>query len=61
MINPSIASKEEIETVVDVFDGIMEIFEREVREKFRRFLVVKKMYGRVYLEDELMLDKSKLY
>ena len=46
---------------MDLFDGIIEIYERELKERSRRFLIVKKMYGRKYLETELMLDRDKLY
>ncbi len=56
-----IASKEEIQTIVDFFDGVIEIYEKEIRERSRRFLVIKKMYARRYSENELMLDKGKLF
>ena len=36
-------------------------FEKELRERSRRFVVVKKMYGRKYSESQLMLDKDKLF
>lgn len=60
-LNPLIAPKEEIQTIVDSFDGVIEIYEKEIREKSRRFLVIKKMYARRYSENELMLDKDKLF
>ncbi len=60
-LNPSITSKEEGQTIIEGFDGIIEIYEKELRERARRFLVVKKMYGRRYSESELMLDKDKLF
>jgi KaiC/GvpD/RAD55 family RecA-like ATPase len=59
-LNPLIASKEETESVVDFFDGVIEIHERALTERARRFLLVKKMYGRRYSENELMLDRDKL-
>jgi archaellum biogenesis ATPase FlaH len=61
VLNPLISSKQETQTIMDLFDGIIEIYERELRERARRFLIVKKMYGRKYVETELMLDKDKLF
>mgnify|MGYP001151340919 CR=1 FL=1 len=60
-LNPLITSREEAHTVIDFFDGIIEIYERELKERSRRFLIVKKMYGRRYVETELLLDKEKLF
>jgi len=60
-LNPLSISKEDMQTVVDLFDGVIEIFEKELKERSRRFVVVKKMYGRKYSESELMLDKDKLF
>ena len=34
---------------------------RELKERSRRFLIVKKMYGRRYVETELLLDKEELF
>jgi KaiC/GvpD/RAD55 family RecA-like ATPase len=60
-LNPLLSSKQDSQTIVDLFDGIIEIYEKELRERSRRFLIVKKMYGRRYVETELMLDKDKLF
>ena len=60
-LNPLITSKEETHTIIDFFDGIIEIYEKALQERSRRFLIVKKMYGRRYLETELMLDKERLF
>jgi len=59
-LDPAVASKEDTQATVGVFDGVIEIFERELQERSRRFLVVKKMYGRDYSDEELMLDRQKL-
>ena len=61
ILNPLISSKQESQTIIDLFDGIIEIYEKELRERARRFLIVKKMYGKKYIESELMLDKDKLF
>lgn len=59
--NPLIAAREEAQTIIDSFDGVIEIYEKELKERSRRFLTIKKMYGLRYSETELMLDKNKLY
>jgi len=61
ILNPLISGKQESQTIIDLFDGIIEIYEKELRERARRFLIVKKMYGKKYIESELMLDKDKLF
>jgi KaiC/GvpD/RAD55 family RecA-like ATPase len=60
-LNPLVGTKEDNQMVMDFFDGVIEIFEKELKERARRFLVVKKMYGQKYSESELMLDKDKLF
>ena len=61
-LNPLIVSKEETDRVADVFDGVIEIYEKQdTQGRVRRFLVVRKMYGQKYSETELMIDKNKLF
>jgi KaiC/GvpD/RAD55 family RecA-like ATPase len=59
-LNPSVASKEDVQTIIGVFDGVIEVFEKPLQERTRRFLVIKKMFGRNYSEDEVMLDRQEL-
>jgi KaiC/GvpD/RAD55 family RecA-like ATPase len=59
-LDPSIAPKEDVQTITGVFDGIIEVFEKELQERSRRFLVIKKMYGREYSDNELILDRKAL-
>lgn len=59
-LNPLISTKQESQIIVDLFDGVVEIYEQS-GERARRFLIVRKMYGRDYLETELMLEKGKLF
>ena len=54
-LDPSIAPKEDIQIVVGVFDGVVEVYERMLQERTRRFLTIKKMYSRDYLEEELIV------
>ncbi len=60
-LNPLVGASEETQTLIDVFDGVIEIYEKELKERSRRFLVIKRMYGHRYSESELMLDKDKLF
>jgi len=46
--------------MIGVFDGVIEVYEKPLQERSRRFLIIKKMYGRDYSENELMLDKHRL-
>ena len=60
-LNPSMAPKEETQPVSDLFDGVIEIYEKALGERTRRFLVIKKMHGRRYVDSDLMLDRDKLF
>ena len=60
-LNPLTTTKEETQTIIDFFDGVIEIFERPLMERARRFLIVKKMYGQRYSENEMLMDKDKLF
>jgi phosphoenolpyruvate-protein kinase (PTS system EI component) len=37
VLNPMISSNQEINTVKDLFDGIIEIYEKEFKDRARRF------------------------
>lgn len=60
-LNPLSTTKEETQSIIDFFDGVIEIFEKPLMERARRFLVIKKMYGRKYSESEVLMDKDKLF
>jgi len=60
-LNPLIAPKEETQPIIDLFDGVIQIYEKELAERTRRFIVIKKMRGRRYVETDLMLDRNKLF
>jgi KaiC/GvpD/RAD55 family RecA-like ATPase len=59
-LNPLVTSKEETQTLTDLFGGVIEIYEKELSGRLRRFLVIKKMHGQRYSGSEFMLDKDKL-
>ncbi len=60
-LNPFTASREDAQSLMDVFDGVLEITEKESEGKARRFVIIRKLYGRRYLESEILLDKEKLF
>ncbi|MGA2461038.1 MAG: hypothetical protein ABSF82_06425 [Candidatus Bathyarchaeia archaeon] len=60
-LNPLTTTKEETQTIIDFFDGVIEIFEKPLMERARRFLIIKKMYGQRYSESEMLMDKDKLF
>ena len=61
IFNPNIVWKADAQAVIDLFDGVIEVFEKGLRERARRFLIIKRMYGRKYAEKEIMLDRERLH
>jgi len=58
VINPRMHSAEEVQAVVSLFDGEVEIFEKETGvEGVLRFLRVRKMYNQRYLENAIPMKK----
>ena len=60
-LNPLVTTKEETQSIIDFFDGVIEIFEKPLAERTRRFVMIRKMYGQKYSEDEVLMDKDKLF
>ena len=56
LINPYMHPAEEVQAVLDLFDGEMEVYE----EDQQKFLRIKKMYGQDYIRNELPLRKDTL-
>jgi len=50
-------SAQNSQTIIDLFDRAIDIYEKELQTRSRRFPIAKKMYGKKYLEIELMLHK----
>jgi predicted ATPase/archaellum biogenesis ATPase FlaH len=55
VLNPYMHSSEEVQAIVDLFDGNVEIFEKEVEGSLRKFLRVKWMHGVEVAEKEFPL------
>lgn len=60
-LSPAISSKEESSRIIELFDGVIEIYEKVDQGRPRRFLAVRKMYGQEYSEAELPLERSELF
>jgi KaiC/GvpD/RAD55 family RecA-like ATPase len=56
IMNPHMHPAEEVQAVLDLFDGEIEVYEKENQ----KFLRIKKMYEQDYIENELPLRKNKL-
>ena len=55
VINPYMHAKEDVEAIVDLFDGNLELFEQNVEGSLRKFLRVKWMHGVDITEKEFQL------
>ncbi len=55
VLNPGMHSAEDVQAIVDLFDGNLEIIEKEVESSLREFLRVKWMHGIDVAEKELSL------
>lgn len=60
-LNPLIVSDQERQTIIDLFDGIIEIYEKEHTERPKRFVIVKKMYAKKYKDTAIELEKDRLF
>jgi KaiC/GvpD/RAD55 family RecA-like ATPase len=56
IMNPRMHPLEEAQAVLDLFDGEIEVYEKESK----KFLRIKKMYGQNYIGDDLLLNKDRL-
>ena len=39
-------SAQNSQTIIDLFDGVIDVYQKELQARPRRFLIVKKMYGK---------------
>ena len=60
VMNPQMHPPEEVQAILDLFDGEINIFERETKKGSEKFLKVRKMHEQRYLERELPLNKERL-
>jgi KaiC/GvpD/RAD55 family RecA-like ATPase len=56
VIDPQMHPPEELHAILGLFDGDINIYEKETNEGLRKFLKIKKMGNSKYLEDELLIS-----
>jgi len=56
IMNPHMHTLEEAQAVLDLFEGEIEVYEKESKKLLR----IKKMYGQSYLSEDLPLNKERL-
>jgi hypothetical protein len=59
-MNPHMHASEETHAVLDLFEGEIDIYEKEEHKDLTKYLRIKKMYNQRYLESELPLRKTRL-
>ncbi|MEM2982185.1 MAG: DNRLRE domain-containing protein [Candidatus Bathyarchaeia archaeon] len=57
-INSKMHPKEELEALLDIFDGQIEIWEKETERGFQRFMRIKRMYNVNYVDETLSIAKT---
>jgi hypothetical protein len=57
-VNPRMHPPEEYEAILGLFDGEINIYDKETPKGTARFLKIKKMTGQKYLKDEIPLAEE---
>jgi len=60
IMDPEMHPPQEVRAVLDLFEGEINIYDKETKKGPRKFLKIKKMLNQKYLESELHLKKEKL-
>ena len=60
VMNPRMHSPQEIHAILGLFEGEINIYEKETQKGLEKFLRIKKMLNQRYLESELPLIKAKI-
>ncbi len=60
VINPQMHPKEEVQAIMDLFDGELNINEKEAEEEKRKILRVTRLHNQRYLCTGIILDKENL-
>jgi uncharacterized repeat protein (TIGR01451 family) len=60
VMNPQMHPPQEVQAVLDVFQGEINIFERETKKGSEKLLRVRKMYEQRYLDRDVPLNKERL-
>ncbi len=60
VMNPQMHSSEEVHAILGLFEGEINIYEKETERGLEKFLKIKKMYNQRYVESKMPLKKEKL-
>jgi KaiC/GvpD/RAD55 family RecA-like ATPase len=60
VFNPSLHTPEDVQGLIELFNGYVEIFEKDYAGKARKLIAVRKMANLQYNENELLIDKQQL-
>jgi KaiC/GvpD/RAD55 family RecA-like ATPase len=60
VMNPQMHPSEEVHAILDLFEGEINIYEKETEKGLEKFLKIKKMLNQRYLESEMPLKKERL-
>jgi len=60
VMNPHMHSPQEVHAILGLFEGEINIFEKETEKGSEKFLKIRKMYNQRYLESKMPLRKEKL-
>jgi len=59
-LNPLMVSDQQRQALIDLFDGVVVIYEKELPEQSKRYLIIRKMHGRKYSDTAVELDRRRL-
>jgi len=59
-MNPQIHPKQELQAILDLFDGEISIYEKETEKGLEKYLKIKKMSNQKYLDSELLLRREDM-
>jgi len=59
-LNPLMVSDQQRQALIDLFDGVLVIYEKELPERSKRYLTIRKMYARRYSDTAIELDRDRL-
>jgi hypothetical protein len=60
VFNPGLHSNEEVQSLIELFKGYVQIFEKDYQGKTRKLIAVRKMADLQYNENELVIEKEQL-
>jgi hypothetical protein len=60
VMNPHMHPSQEVQAILDIFDGEIDLYEKTTRKGSGKFLKVTKMVNQRYLEDELQVRKERI-